>query len=407
MSTEKLDTEVRGHHPDSPSSLQSTEACAHFVNRQTESRASAAGSLQHKASETRNLDILEDAEQQHAVQRCIDLEDAQTGWLANITEQPVIIEREVYLAVCPEEFRTDEHGKKWPGITGGYPDFVARSSNLGLILDWKFGKIPVTPTRKNLQGISYALAIFQQHPDIDEILVQFFHPYLEIDEEGRSKYDPAYSHVFKRADMEEMEYHVRAVTARKAIARKEGLHSPTVRPRPCANLCIWCDLTGKCPELSKLAVAVSEKYSGVTLPDAVKVAELKKPEDYAAAFRAAGLLEAWAKDVKRRCVDAAMTEDLEIPGYELVRRQERTIHSVSTVRDYAIRAGLTLAEFEECVTLPITKVETKIADKVKALGGKAAPKVREFQEHLTESGAVTLGEGYVYLKEKRTKVLSD
>ena len=44
-----------------------------------------------------------------------------------------------------------------------------------------------------------------------------------------------------------------------------------------------------------------------------------------------------------------------------------------------------------------------IADKAKLAGEKAAPKVREFQERLEESGAVTLSPGATFLKESRKK----
>ena len=77
--------------------------------------------------------------------------------------------------------------------------------------------------------------------------------------------------------------------------------------------------------------------------------------------------------------------------------------SVPAVRDAAIRAGLTLEEFEQCVSLPITKVESAIADKIKLSGGKAAPIVRSFAENLKEAGAVVLSEGYTYLRECKAK----
>lgn len=431
MSTEKLDTEVRGHHPDSPSSLQSSEACPHFENEQrSDTRASDAGTLQHKAAETRNLDILDHEDQVNAVKRCLAMEDRITGELLAITGMPADVVREQYLSVSPSEVRwvaVDGAGRaahdfgfaepsvheyevwrnkgcrieKWEGITGGYPDVLLLSSNLAILLDWKFGQIFVTPTKDNLQGIAYALGVFEKYPHVDEVRVIFHHPYLEVEAPL-----PEYDHVFSRSNIPELELRVRTVIARKHEAKNTGFNGP-IPASPRTNLCLWCAKKGTCPALASLAVKVSEKYAGVTLPDAVKVAELKKPEDYAAAFRAANLLENWAKDVKRRCVDAAMTEDMVIPGYELVRRQERTIHDVGIVRDHAIRAGLTLHEFESCVTLPITKVEAKISEKIKALGGKAAPKVREFQEGLVESGAVTMSDGYVYLKEQKTKVLSD
>lgn len=397
MKTEKFDTQVRGHHPDSPSSLQASEACPHFANEQrADTRAADAGTLQHKAAETRDLSILDHEDQANAVRRCLALEDRITGELLGLTGQQATIVREEYLSVSP-----GEKTEGWDGITGGYPDVLLLSSNLAVLLDWKFGQQFVTPTAENLQGIAYALGVFEKYKHVDEVRVIFHHPYLEVEAPL-----PEYDHVFSRSQAPELELRIRTVIARKHEASKAGFAGP-IPPSPRTNLCLWCAKKATCPALAGLAVKISEKYSEVTAPSAVRIAELRKPEDYSAAFRAANLLESWAKDVKRRCVDAAMTEDVSIPGYELVRRQERKIQSVSVVRDHAIRAGLTLAEFEECVTLPITKVEDRIADKVKAAGGKAAPKIREFQEHLVEAGAVTMADGYVYLKEVKTKVLSD
>ena len=71
MSSTNLPANDRGHHPDSPSSLQSTAACAHFENLQRETAAAAAGTLQHHAAETRDLSKLDEQEQVDAVNRCI------------------------------------------------------------------------------------------------------------------------------------------------------------------------------------------------------------------------------------------------------------------------------------------------------------------------------------------------
>jgi hypothetical protein len=390
--TTQLDTQTRGHHPDSPSSLQSSEACPHFLNEQRESQASIDGTLQHKAAETRSLDLLDSIEQQHAVQKALTVED---NWIAQLTEmagqKPVHL-REVYLPVGDDLITAED--QVWLGVTGGYPDTVLVVGPLAVILDWKFGKIFVTATAKNLQGMAYARALFERYPGVDEVLVQFFHPYLE--EEPL----PEYSHVFKREEMEQIELHIRYVVARKQAARAEGLYG-AIPPVARTNLCLWCANKAECPALAKIFSEVSEKHEAITVPETVKSAELKTPADYAAVLRVASIAELWAKAVKRRATDAVLTEDMQVPGYELVRRQEREIHSVKVVRDEAIRSGLTLEEFDNCLSLPITKVETLIADKAKLAGEKAAPKVREFQDRLEESGAVTLSPGATFLKESR------
>lgn len=394
MNLDKLDTQTRGHHPDSPSSLQSSEACPHFLNEQRESQASLDGTLQHKAAETRNLDLLDSVEHQNAVLKCLKVED---DWITNLTEmvghKPEIL-HEIYLPVGDDLISAED--RIWLGVTGGYPDTVLIAGPLAVIPDWKFGKIFVTPTAKNLQGIAYARAIFQKFPSVEEALVQFYHPYLEEDPL------PEYSHVFKREEMEHMELHVRFVVARKKAARAKGLHG-SIPPVARTNLCLWCANKAECPALAEIFSEVSEKHEAITVPENVKSAQLKSPEDYAAALKVASIAELWAKAIKRRATDAALTEDLVVPGYELVRRQEREITSVKAIRDEAVRAGLTLEEFEQCLSLPITKVETLIADKAKLAGQKAAPKVREFQERLEESGAVTLSPGATFLKESRAK----
>ena len=392
--TDKLDTQTRGHHPDSPSSLQSSEACPHFLNEQRESQASLDGTLQHKAAETRDLDLLDSVEQQHAVRKCLKIED---DWTTNLTAMvgtaPETL-HEIYLPVGDDTVPGD--GGSWTGVTGGYPDTVMIAGPLGVILDWKFGKIFVTATEKNLQGMAYARALFQKFPGLEEVLVQFYHPYLEEDPL------PEYTHVFSRGDSDRMELRIRVVVARKNLARQQGLHG-SIPPAARTNLCLWCAKKGDCPALATIFSEVSEKHEAIAVPGNVKLADLKTPGDFAAVLKVASIAELWAKSIKRRATDAVLTEDMLVPGYELVRRQEREIHSVKVVRDEAIRPGLTLEEFAICLSPPITKVETMIADKAKLAGDKAAPKVREFQERLEESGAVTLSPGATFLKESRKK----
>lgn len=389
-----LDTQTRGHHPDSPSSLQSSEACPHFENEQRESQASVAGTLQHKAAETRNLDLLDSLEQQQAVKKCLDLEDSWIQRLTDMTGSKPQELAEVYLPVGDD--LVGPEGEKWLGVTGGYPDKVLIAGNLAAILDWKFGKIFVTPTAKNLQGMSYARALMQKFPQITEVLVIFYHPYLE------ETPLPEYQHVFTRDQFDEIELQIRYVIDRKRVAKKLGLHG-SIAPVARTNLCLWCNNKAMCPALAKLFSEVSEKHSEISVPETVKASLLKTGEDYAAALRVAGIAELWAKAIKRRATDAALTEDISVPGFELVRRQERQIHSVQAVRDEAVRAGLSVEEFENCLSLPITKVEELIADKAKLSGKKAAPIVRSFQERLEEAGAVTLSPGATFLKEARAK----
>ena len=66
-------TEGRGHHPDSPSSLQSSEACPLFLNEQRGSSApSSSGTLCHKACELEDPSVCDTEAEAAAVRRCLD-----------------------------------------------------------------------------------------------------------------------------------------------------------------------------------------------------------------------------------------------------------------------------------------------------------------------------------------------
>jgi hypothetical protein len=399
--SEPFNTATRGHHPDSPSGLQSSAACPHFVNLQRDTAASAAGVLQHKAAEIRDFSILEEPEQVDAVKRALAVEDEWISRLMGFGLEVEII-REEYLAVCPEETVLDEHGQKWTGITGGYPDteLLGRHKEtkevlLIVILDWKFGKILVTPTKDNLQGKAYALAALQRWATAGEVLVQFYHPYAEA-----AAPLPEYTHTFTRADMPQMELEIRHVRAQKHRAKAEGWGSD-IKPRPCSNLCIWCARLDRaeCPAVAGLALVASAKYEPLSVPAEIRPAYLTEPAHMKAAYRISGVVEKLAKALRRRITDAVITEGVEIEGMKVVTKSDREVASVDAVLEAAQEFGVTADEFKTCINLPITKVEALV--KAKAPKGKGAPLVREFQKALEERGATKKGKPYSYLVEAK------
>lgn len=394
-------TTTRGHAPHSPSSLQSSEACSHYQSENRDSAASLAGTLQHRASETGDLSILDDPEQVEAVKRYLSI---VAKWRTFLRAQGAEIEvlKEVYLSVG-DEIEIDEEGNPWKGITGGYPDDVLLGTfpsgdQLAVIIDAKFGKHLVTPTASNMQGISYVRALMEKYPRIEEVCVQFFHPARERGPEGQIEELPEYTHTFERKEYTEMELRIRTIIARKKLAKSQGLFSTEVPPTPKTDLCIWCAKKALCPANGKLMVLGATKHKDIQVPDVFNPTLLTKPEDYATALKFANQFELVAKAIKKRVTDAALTEDVHVPGFELTRRRERNLGDFSQVKRVLIEGGfLTEEEFDNCANVPITKVETAI--KAKALKGKGAVRLREFEEALTEAGLLTMGDGYMYLRE--------
>ena len=396
MTSTNIPTNDRGHHPDSPSSLQSTAACAHFENLQRETAAAAAGTLQHHAAETRDLSQLDEQEQVDAVKRCLAIEDDLIGSLTAAGFDVEII-REEYLAVCADEKISAEDGKLWDGLTGGYPDtlLLARRSEgtLAVVLDWKFGQMLVTPTASNLQGMAYALAVLQTYTDVAEVMVQFYHPHIELDTP-----QPEYSHTFSRDDMGAMELTIRRVVAQKRDAARDGWDS-SIAPVPSTLLCVWCSKLGTCPAVQSLALITHQKHEKLELPVEVSPQYLTDPTSMRKIYQVSKVLETFAKAVRDRIIDAVITEDVKVPGMTLVSKANRKVTSVRKVAQIATNSGLTQDEFESCVTVPITAVETAIKAKQPRGHGKTA--VEEFRQMLEQSGAIVEGTPYSYLTESR------
>lgn len=358
----------------------------------------------HAAIETHNFSLLEDEDQLEAVKRCIALEESHIALLRNNGFEVAVVKEE-YLPVCPEEIVTDEHGRQWQGITGGYPDLLIIGSidgapKLAMLDDWKCGQWLVTPTKHNLQGKAYALAVLQKYPTVEEVRVQFYHPFLELPAPL-----PEYSHTFSREDMASLEQEIRLTIALKHRAAREGWGSKEVPPVPHTKLCVFCHHldTAECPAMLQLAAETHSKHEQLVVPPEVRPAYLSDPQAAKQVYQLSAAIEAFAKNARRRITDMVLTEGLEIEGMRIVTKADRTIVSLAAVRDAALEAGVSIEEFEDCLNLPITNLEKKV--KALAPPRKGAAKVREFQQMLEDRGAVAKGKPYSYLTETQHEAI--
>jgi hypothetical protein len=396
-----LDTATRGHHPDSPSSLQASEACPLFENEQRDSQASLDGTLQHKAAETRDLSILEGNESMiAAVQRCIDYEDTLIAESTRRFGAPPTVVREEYLSVG-DDLVKDSAGRVWKGITGGFPDTMIVSADGSFIdiPDWKFGKVPVTPTRYNRQGQSYARAALEMFPNARAARVHFFAPHQQFsDAEHWEKYVATFdreSHYFT------LENEIRTIVAVKHAAKKaRDEKGDWSAANPCEDLCVFCANKGRCPKNLKLVLKVSEKHAPIEIPEHFGELEISTPDQVATAYRTANALEPVLKAIKKRCVELALQQDMVPEGWKLCRRQDREVSSLDDVVEAAKRHGVKKSEVYGVLTIPISKVEQLVKDKAEKGMGAAA--VRGFSEALEKLGAVTKGPAVHFLQQVKT-----
>ncbi len=397
-----LDTATRGHHPDSPSSLQSSEACPLFENEDRDSQASIDGTLQHKAAETRDLSILgDDLEMIEAVQKCIEYEDNLIAESTRRYGAPPTVVREHYLSVG-DDLVKDSTGRIWKGVTGGFPDtmIVSADGTFIDIPDWKFGKVPVVPTRYNRQGQSYARAAMERFPKAQLVRVHFFAPHQQF---STAQHWEEYVATFDRdSHYHKLENEIRTIITVKHEANKRLAESGDwSAANPCDGLCVFCARKGRCPKNLSLVIKASEKHSPVVIPEFFGVLEISTPAQLAAAYKAVSQLEPVMKAIKKRCVDLALTQEDMLPkDWKLVRRQDREIRSLDDVVEAAKRHGVKKSEVYSVLTIPISKVEELV--KQKADKGMGAAAVRGFNESLEKSGAVTKGPASHFLKQVKT-----
>ncbi len=172
------------------------------------------------------------------------------------------------------------------------------------------------------------------------------------------------------------------------------------KPRAKVDLCIWCAKKGDCPANKAAIIPLEGKYEDLVCPDVVTPHLLTLPSQFAAALKFAGQVELWAKAVKARCRDVALTEGIDAPGFKLVQRADRKVESVKLFQEVALKSGVTPDEFIETLTPSLGAVEDLV--KAKAAKGSGAAAIRQLTSDLEEAGATSKGKPYYFLKEIKT-----
>jgi hypothetical protein len=341
--------------------------------------------LQHLSVEKRDLSLLDgDEDMERAVQKAINYEDDVIGTF-KITRRPYELVREQRLIVGLDE------------VTAGFPDTLVVSESHAALIDFKFGAQSVTPSKDNLQAIAYTLAVFEKYPQVKTVDFHFYAPYQGWSpEEQRLKY----VYQFRRDEVPKLELRVRTVIDRKHEAYKRAALDDWSYATPKHNVCLWCGRRGVCRKVAALVIQANEKYHDLEVPEEVKEYRLTRPEQVAVAWRFASQLDLIIKAIKKRCVDASVTEDLKPEGFIIVKQQKRSVKNVAAVLNIAEEHGLPREEALELLSVPITEFENAL--KAKAVKGAGAAKVRAFAAELAESGVTELGNPIYFLREVKT-----
>lgn len=389
--------EERPHHPYSPSSLQSLEACSCFKSRPSDHIRTIMGAIAHKSTETKQDDSRLSDDDAAAVAECMDfyerrkylMEEERRVYLAQFKTPPgpTIELTEAYLPI------DDCHFDDCEATTAGYIDRVIISWNryYAELFDWKFGRWPIEKAENNLQGIAYALGLFRKYPELYQVKFWFKQPAIQSLQEA----------VFTRPQIPELYLRVQTVVARAREARQRIKQDDWSMANPMVPACNFCANLGLCPKVAEFACRVGSKFFPLQIPENITPTMVQSPEQTTLALRLSQVMSVWAKSFRSVVTDRVIRRAAVVPdGYELTSRAEREICDKAKYKSVALQY-LTEDEYNSALDVSFGAIEDKISEK--AARGQKAATVESFKQKLLDSGAVKPGQPYTFLRATPTK----
>lgn len=414
----------RVHHPYSPSSTQSLEACPCFRNRKEKTlhERCVAGTKAHGVTETGNDDSSLSDEDAVAAAECVDfyerrvllLEEARQRavrhW-ANVqaakqslseecflsdaeSQTPKLLElKETYLSVDDEIFNDDYtdplSGKPVKetvtATTAGYVDraVVNHDQTYAELFDWKFGLWPVEQADNNLQGICYSLGLFRRYPTLQKIKFWFKQPHLDHISDAE----------FTRDQVPALYLRVQVVVAQARAARHAGTFASA---RPMVPVCNFCAFIGVCPKVTEFICQVGRKFHPLEIPENITPTMVHDPKNSALGKRLSGIVKVWADAFNRQLADRILRGDAPLPeGFRIETRANRVIIDKEKFKEITLR-HMTEAEYLATFDPSFGPLEELI--KEKSPRGMKKSAVESYQKELIDTGAVTRDLPYSFLK---------
>lgn len=401
-------TEERIHHPYSPSTLQSLEACPCFEQKQGEVHVRAiAGTKAHKLTETGEDDLTLDDADAEAAAECMDfynsrkqlMEDARTQWAVErnqITAPPILELTETYLPVDDEiiEINTIDRKDyaevtKFLGTTAGYFDrvIIDHTGTYAEAFDWKFGDWAIEKCENNLQAIAYVLGLFKKFPRLESIRFFFKQPALAL----------VSDHLFTREQIPALLLRVRVVVERSREARAQKNFSSA---NPVIPACLFCKHVGVCPAVTSYACRVGSKFAPLIIPESITPTMVQDPANTGLAMKLAQVLKVWSEAMRSVTADRVLRGAPLPDGYEMRSRDgSRKVTDEFKFRMAALDAGLTPSEYEATKDVSIGAVEKAISDKTPRGSKKEA--IQTFKRKIEDAGdIVERGSPAVFLQAK-------
>lgn len=410
------------HHSYSPSTLQSLEACPCYRGKESKHERTLAGTLAHKVVETKLDDATLNDDDAEAAAECLDfierrrvlMEEArkreverlirlthtddnppENTWLKVEQQTPPVTElRESYLPVDDLVFSDDYQNpltnlsikEDVLSTTAGYVDHViiSHDKTYAEMVDFKFGFWPVESANNNLQGIAYALGLFQLYPTLRRIKFWFKQPHLDSISDAD----------FTRENIPALYLRVQTVVARAREARHRGDFSTA---SPAVPVCNFCALIGVCPRVAAFACKVGSKFFPLEIPENITPTMIHTSRDTKLGMRLAAVVGTWAEAFRRQTTDRVLRGDADIPaGFKIESKSKRDIVDASKFKIISLKF-ITDSEYSALQEPPgFGKIEDMI--KEKSPRGQKSSAIQNFKNALESDGAVVKSPSYSYLK---------
>jgi Protein of unknown function (DUF2800) len=399
------------HHKYGPSRMGYLDECAGFTSRSGTNAAAEDGTALHERMEA----ILQLVIKGIAKTACQglniyaadhDLADDERDYLRfccvrcdiYIVKNPVKIYTEINVTVSAEDGKQLNHGTL---------DVVFLWADVGIIVDFKFGWVPVKHASKNLQGMNYALGVFQKFTNLRAVGVEFDQPKLGWFSTAS----------YKRTEIGEMFRRLSDVIANaEFVQNNPGADAVQKLMKPGAY-CDYCSLSGSCAVLSNHRALAATKFNDLPQPVSFKGLSINTPAEIALARYWVDIIDAGVKEIKQRAFELAELNGGEIAcvlpsGEEIVytiaeKNADRSLGSPIEISE-ALKEFLTPAEILGAAELALGKLEpiakNALVEAAKQRGEKLTKKAawESVVSTLEANGLLTRPDGKIrFLKRKK------
>ena len=400
---------LRKHHKYGPSKMGYLSKCAAFTGKEGDNDYSEEGTWLHDLMDEMVNGVVNGSsqtvlQQVEGLVKKHELSDDQDSALRFAARK-----MDRFFSLKPNKVLTEIdvtvqrlNGKN---LNHGFLDVLFIFGTVGIIVDYKFGRLPVSPAPKNYQGKNYWCGVMQKFAGLSKCGVCFVQPRLEWISEA----------MFGRDQLPSILKELETIVDNAEQVHKDPKSAQVLMT--VGSYCDWCSLSGTCSVLNNHRGMAVSKHLGIPLPPKFDGLSIARPEQLALARYWVDIIEQGLGDVKTKAYEAAEANGGEIscalPSGEVItyeiaeRSKDRRLGPAGEVAD-ALKEFVTPEEVLGAAELALGKLETIVksarTELAKAQGVKLTKKAawEEVESLLSAMGLITREGGNIrYLRIKR------